>query len=204
MNWRLNKIQYPVYNLGPGRRVGIWAQGCDLGCEGCVNQTLWNAHGGRSISVLELFNWLVSLDGEFDGITISGGEPFQQYEAFMAFLHLVKNKTPYDVYCFTGYYLSELNEMFPDQLFSRYIDFLIDGRYVAELHEDSNLKGSSNQTIYRFVDGSPVVEEGASSVKWSLKVDEDDRIYMAGIPKRRDLETVCLELARVGIRKEFR
>lgn len=48
MNWRLNKIQYPVYNLGPGRRVGIWVQGCDLGCEGCVNQTLWGRGAGAT------------------------------------------------------------------------------------------------------------------------------------------------------------
>jgi len=204
MNWQLNKIQYPVYNLGPGKRVGIWVQGCDLGCKGCLNQTLWSARGGRHIDVLELFNWLISLNDEFDGITVSGGEPFQQYEALMAFLHLVKKRTRYDVYCFTGYYLHELNELFPDKLFRRYIDFLVDGRYVAELHEDSNLKGSSNQTIYKFINGAPRVVEEPSPIQWSLKVSEDNRIYMAGIPKQRDLEKICSELALVGIKKEFR
>jgi anaerobic ribonucleoside-triphosphate reductase activating protein len=204
MKLRLNKIQYPVYNLGPGKRVGIWVQGCDLGCNGCVNQALWNAHGGRNIEVLELFNWLMSLEGEFDGVTVSGGEPFQQYEALIAFLHLVKKRTTYDVYCFTGYYLNELNELFQDKLFCRYIDFLVDGRYLAELHTDTNLKGSSNQTIYKFIDGAPLVVEEPSPIQWSLKVSEDNRIYMAGIPKRRDLEKICSELALVGITKEFR
>lgn len=204
MKWRLNKIQYPVYNLGPGKRVGIWVQGCDLGCNGCLNQTLWAARGGRHIDVLEIFNWLISLDGEFDGITVSGGEPFQQYEALMAFLHLVRKRTRYDVYCFTGYYLDELNKLFPDRLFCRYIDLLVDGRYVAELHEDSNLKGSSNQTIYKFINGAPHIVEEPSPIQWSLKVSEDNRIYMAGIPKQRDLEKICSELALVGIKKEFK
>jgi anaerobic ribonucleoside-triphosphate reductase activating protein len=204
MNWRLNKIQYPVYNLGPGKRVGIWVQGCDLGCNGCLNQTLWGTHGGRRIDVLEIFNWLISLDGEFDGITVSGGEPFQQYEALIAFLHLVRTRTRHDVYCFTGYYLDELNKLFPDKLFCRYIDLLVDGRYVAELHEDSNLKGSSNQTIYKFINGTPHIVEEPSPIQWSLKVSEDNRIYMAGIPKQRDLEKICSELALVGIKKEFR
>jgi anaerobic ribonucleoside-triphosphate reductase activating protein len=204
MKWRLNKIQFPVYNLGPGRRLGIWVQGCDLGCKGCVNQTLWAADGGRNVDVIDLFNWLVGLDEQFDGVTMTGGEPFQQYEPLIAFLHLIKSRTKLDVYCFTGYYLAELNEKFPDKLFSRYVDFLIDGRYVADLHEDSNVRGSSNQTLYQFIDSKPIRASATPSKVCSLKVTADNRIYMAVIPKRDDLNRVSADLARSGIRKEFR
>ena len=34
MNWQLNKIQYPLYNLGVGKRIGIWVKGCTLACDG--------------------------------------------------------------------------------------------------------------------------------------------------------------------------
>ena len=121
MNWRLNKIQYPVYNLGPGKRIGIWVQGCSLGCKGCLNKTTWNKNEGQSVPVLDLFNWIGNLGSDFDGITISGGEPFQQYEPLIAFLHLVKSRTRFNTYCFSGYYLDELDSLFPDRLFYRYL-----------------------------------------------------------------------------------
>jgi anaerobic ribonucleoside-triphosphate reductase activating protein len=205
MNWQLSKIQYPVYNLGPGRRIGIWVQGCSLGCAGCVNQTLWNKKKGKSIGVLDVFNWLVSLEGEFDGITVSGGEPFEQYEQLIAFLHLVKTKTRLDTFCFSGYYLDELNEKFPDRLFCRYLDFLIDGRYVADAHENKNVKGSANQTFYQFIDGVPVKQNDyVSANKWSLYVDEDSQIHMAGVPKRNELEYISAQLSSAGIDKSFK
>lgn len=205
MNWRLNKIQHPIYNLGPGRRIGIWVQGCTLACAGCVNQTLWSAEGGASVAVADVFNWLVSRADEFDGVTISGGEPFEQYEPLIAFLHLVKQKTALDVYCFSGFYLEELNERFPDRLFYRYLDYLVDGRYVAGRHENRNAKGSSNQTLYRFADGVARLQAEDFSVnQWSLRVGENETIYMAGIPKKSDLNLISRQLAKVGIEKKFR
>jgi len=204
MKWQLSKIQYPIYNLGPGKRIGIWVQGCDLGCEGCVNKTLWSKKGGRSIAIVDLFNWLVNIEDKFDGITISGGEPFQQYEQLIAFLHLIKKKTPFDVYCFSGYYLRELDSMFTDKLFYHYIDYLIDGRYDVSLHKDNNVKGSSNQTLYRFVNGIAVMQEEINPNKWSVRVSKDNQIYMAGIPKKLDLNRLCSKLAESGIRKEFK
>lgn len=160
--------------------------------------------GGRDVAVVDVFNWLVALEGNFDGVTISGGEPFQQYGQLISFLYLVKERTAFDVYCFSGYYLGELEELFPDRLFYRYIDYLIDGRYVGEFHENSNVKGSSNQTLYRFIDGAAVRQEIIPSNKWSVSISRDNRIYMAGIPKEKDLDQLCAKLAEVGISKEFK
>ena len=205
MNWRLNQIQYPIYNLGAGKRIGIWTQGCTLACEGCVNQTLWSKRGGASVSVLDVFNWIAEFGGDFDGVTISGGEPFQQYEPLIAFLHLVKTRTNLDVYCFSGYTLSELDKLFPDKLFYRYVDFLVDGRYVKELHENRNLCGSSNQTIYRIVDGIAFKQdEPVSPPKWSVHLSREKRIYMAGIPKKDELKHLSATLSDAGFAKTFK
>jgi len=205
MNWQLNKIQYPVYNLGEGKRIGIWVQGCNLGCKGCVNKTLWNTTGGKNISVVDVFNWVIERQNDFDGITISGGEPFQQYEQLIAFLHLIKTKTNLTVHCFSGYYLNELQEQFPDKLFLKYIDTLVDGRYIEKQHENSNLKGSANQSIYNVLETVPVKKnKSKTSTKWSVNVSNENEIYMAGIPKKNELKTLCNELAEVGIQKTFR
>jgi anaerobic ribonucleoside-triphosphate reductase activating protein len=205
MNWRLNKIQFPIYNLGNGKRIGIWVQGCNLGCKGCVNQTLWSKQGGKSIPIIDLFNWILSIQNQYDGITISGGEPFQQYEQLISFLHMVKTKTKLDIHCFSGYYLNELYELFPDKLFLKYIDTLVDGRFIEEQQDDSNTKGSSNQNIYKFENSIPVdYNQIEVSNKWSIKIGTDNQIYMAGIPRKNELNILCENLAEVGIRKQFR
>lgn len=204
MNWQLNKIQYPVYNLGEGKRIGIWVQGCSLGCNGCLNKTLWPKKGGKSLSVIDIFNWVAKIHKEFDGITITGGEPFQQYEQLIAFIHLIKTKTNLSIHCFTGYYLNELQEKFPDKLFLKYIDVLVDGRYIEEQTENTNIKGSYNQIVYRIIDGvATKVKTSKSTKKWSINVNNDNRIYMAGIPKKDELKNLSLELLKQGIKKKF-
>lgn len=205
MNWQLNKIQYPIYNLGEGKRIGIWVQGCSLACKACVNRTLWTKKGGKCIPIIEIYNWILTLNEEFDGITISGGEPFQQYEPLITFLHLIKTRTNLTVHCFSGYYLKELYELFPDKLFCKYLDYLVDGRYIQEKHDDENVKGSSNQTFYKFINEIPV-EQCANKVikKWSIHVSMDNQIYMAGIPKKNDLNVLCNTLSEVGIKKIFK
>ncbi len=205
MKMQLNKIQYPVYNLGDGKRIGMWLQGCTLHCKDCINKLLWSKDGGRSIVIPDLFNWIQCKANDYDGITITGGEPFQQYQQLIALLHLVKTRTGLSVHCFTGYYLQELYELFPDRLFSKYIDCLIDGRYIQSLNNNESHRGSTNQTIYRFENGVAEVEQYIpESKKWSLKIDSDNRIYMAGIPGVDLLKEITNDLSRLGIQKTFK
>jgi organic radical activating enzyme len=74
---RLNRLHYPVTTLGPGVRAGIWVQGCPIGCRGCMATDTWVAGPQHEIAIVEVLNWLTTL-GPFDGVTISGGEPFEQ------------------------------------------------------------------------------------------------------------------------------
>jgi anaerobic ribonucleoside-triphosphate reductase activating protein len=205
MNWQLNKLQYPVYNLGEGKRIGIWVQGCSLACRECVNQTLWDQIGGKSIPVMDVFNWILEVNTDYDGITLTGGEPFQQYVQLIAFLHLVKTRTRLSVHCYSGYYLHELEELFPDRLFLKYLDILVDGRFEADLYDSSNIRGSSNQNIYRIVNSQvEKVEAIRGSKKWSVRVTNDNRIYMAGIPLKQEMNDLTCALKKVGISKKFK
>ncbi|MDD3875120.1 MAG: 4Fe-4S single cluster domain-containing protein [Bacteroidales bacterium] len=204
MKWQLNKIQYPLYNLGPGKRIGIWVQGCSIHCPHCINKMLWKRDGGEAIPVVDVFNWILKKSEDFDGITISGGEPFDQYEQLIAFLYLVKNKTKLNTYVFTGYYLHELYKKFENHLFTAYTDFLMDGRYVESKHDNNNTKGSQNQTLYHFINGIPYPQSIETNTNiWSLKVDDKGGIYMAGIPKNEDMKKLCQDLGKAGIEKSF-
>ncbi|PIB28296.1 hypothetical protein BFP78_00115 [Gaetbulibacter sp. 5U11] len=204
MKWQLNNIKYPVYNLGEGKRIGIWVQGCDLGCKGCLNMTLWNNNYGKAINVLDTYNLIIDLCEEYDGITISGGEPFQQYEALITFIHLIKKNTSLDIYCFTGYELDEINNLYPDKLYMKYIDRLMTGRYIAKNHSNDNIKGSSNQKLFEFVDGKPIeIKENRTENKLGLYVGLDGQIQMTAIPKKNEISKIESELNENGIFKKF-
>lgn len=204
MYWKLNRIQYPIYNLGPDKRIGIWVQGCSIQCSGCVSQSLWTSEQGRDIFIPELVQFIIDTGQDYAGITISGGEPFDQYSPLIAFSALIKQKTELTIFCFTGYYLEELRLKYPDQLFLKYLDYLLDGRYVADFHEDENVRGSANQTLYQIVNGQPQkLEHFFKSNKWSVQVNEKNQIFMAGIPKKDDLEKITNDLKNSGINVRF-
>jgi anaerobic ribonucleoside-triphosphate reductase activating protein len=204
MYWKLNRIQYPIYNLGPGKRIGIWVQGCSIRCPGCVSQTLWTSERGQNIFVPELVQFLLDLPDDYAGVTVSGGEPFDQYAPLIAFAALLKRKTDLTIFCFTGYYLEELRVKYPDQLFLRYLDYLLDGRYNATQHENENVRGSANQTLYQIVNGQPQkLDTFFKTDKWSIQVNENNQIFMAGIPKKGDLEKLTTDLQNSGIIVRF-
>ncbi|MFR2592197.1 MAG: 4Fe-4S cluster-binding domain-containing protein [Butyribacter sp.] len=48
------------------------------------------------------------------GITISGGEPFLQYEELLYMIRKIKEMSNLDVMLFSGYELEELKRMYPD------------------------------------------------------------------------------------------
>ena len=53
----LNKAHYPVTTLGPGRRIGLWLQGCTLACPGCVSRDTWGFEPDRALPLTVLLAW---------------------------------------------------------------------------------------------------------------------------------------------------
>ena len=51
----ISRIHYPVTTLGPGKRIGIWMQGCSIRCPGCISADTWAPGRGvvRVRSVIE-------------------------------------------------------------------------------------------------------------------------------------------------------
>ena len=135
--------------LGPGKRFGIWFQGCSFKCPGCLvpdSQT----QGGTRWSVSELVETILS-SGEIEGVTISGGEPFQQPTALAALLQQLYQQHPrLSVMVFSGYRYPWLQAHYPEIL--NHIDILVDGLYQQEFSIKDPWRGSSNQQIHYLSD----------------------------------------------------
>lgn len=204
MHWRLNRIQYPVYNLGPGKRIAVWTQGCALACPGCVNPSLWNPDGGRPVPVEWLIQTIINLAQDYDGITITGGEPFDQYESLIAFSSFIRLKTNLNIFVYSGYTLDEIERNHTDRLFKQCIDYLLDGRYVHELNHNDSLRGSDNQRLYK-IDNGVITETDILPEKlpWSIHISDDNEIFLTGIPGKDDTRLIRDELSHAGIKTEF-
>ena len=90
---------------GPGVRSVLWVQGCDIGCPGCINPAthMEIGNGVKLHTPEEILSWVPD-DGE--GITMTGGEPFQQAQGCADLVDLAKEQG-LGVVCFTGYYRLE-------------------------------------------------------------------------------------------------
>lgn len=135
-------IHYPVKVLGIGNRVGIWTQGCSIGCNGCMSKHTWDFEGGERIYFSELFKKLKSFESK--KITISGGEPFEQ-KYFLEFLKELKNMGFEDIFVYSGYEWKYIKTYFSKHL--NYIDALVAGRFIEGKESEFLYKGSENQEL---------------------------------------------------------
>jgi anaerobic ribonucleoside-triphosphate reductase activating protein len=202
----LAKAHHPVTTLGPGRRAGIWTQGCTIHCPGCLSRDTWEADPATAIPVATVLGWLRSLD-RVDGVTISGGEPFQQPDALRELLTGIRAWAPpdVDVLVYSGYTLSRLRGSAWSRELLELCDAVVAGPYVDRLNAadmGQRWRGSANQRIIavselgrkRYGDA----ECGATQPHMQVSV-EDDRIYYIGIPRRGDMERLTERLSLSGI-----
>lgn len=132
---------------GPGVRTVIFTAGCPHHCKGCHNPSSWNPAGGEEIEVDEIV-LRIKLIG-WDGVTISGGEPFLQ-SAELAKLVMACKSLGKNVWVYTGYTMEQLVAMHDEavQTVLDYADVLVDGRFEQSLRDMGlRFRGSSNQRI---------------------------------------------------------
>ncbi|NTV89967.1 MAG: anaerobic ribonucleoside-triphosphate reductase activating protein [Clostridiales bacterium] len=135
---------------GPGIRFVVFAQGCRHNCEGCHNPETHSFEGGTETDIGKLLQE-IRRNPLLDGITLSGGEPFEQADKLGELAEEVK-KLGLNVITYSGYTFEHLKEHFTDRedwkRLLQATDILIDGRF--ELKKKSLLlkfRGSSNQRI---------------------------------------------------------
>jgi anaerobic ribonucleoside-triphosphate reductase activating protein len=197
----VSRLHFPVTTLGPGRRVGVWVQGCSLRCPGCVSADTWPA--GRGMTTVEAVvqavePWL----READGITVSGGEPFEQPVALLALLRELRARTPADVLVYSGHPVEAIAPWLARA--KGLIDALISDPYVEEAPQTLPLRGSDNQRLHLLTDlgRSRFAEHqrpaAAPERRFDVMFDADGQVFLAGIPPRGDLARLRAALAAAG------
>jgi len=135
---------------GPGLRSVIWVQGCTLACPDCFNPSTHDINDEvETVSVQELLDWVIS--NGVDGLTISGGEPFQQSEGVLELSRLVR-LAGLNVVILTGFTQSQVQSRFSHDVLTSSVDVVIAGPYVATRHLAHALRGSSNKEYLMFSD----------------------------------------------------
>lgn len=135
---------------GPGWRFVIFAQGCPHHCEGCHNPQTHSYDGGYLSTVDRLLEE-IKKDKLLRGVTLSGGDPFEQAAAFAELAKEV-HALGLDVVTYTGYTIEQLlkgmshNHGWLELL--QQTDILIDGKFVLEKKSlNCKFRGSTNQRI---------------------------------------------------------
>lgn len=190
----ISRVHFPVHTLGWGRRVGIWTQGCTIGCVGCMSRDTWDADPGADVPVDEVLR-IVEQCGAVDGVTISGGEPLEQPEELEDLLIRLRSMLgdTGDILCYSGRGRRVVETAYA-HLLAR-VDAMVVGPFIQRKACDDALRGSSNQEILcltalgreRYADGR--LRRGAHL---SVGVD-DHELRLIGVPAPGDmtaLETV--------------
>lgn len=166
MTIRIFKKQAKCSVLGPGIRSVIWVQGCGFRCKGCLVPESWSERGGEEVEIESLVRWIQAQAG-INGLTFSGGEPFNQAAALRELVRAVRVVRPeLSFMSYTGYehrwLFSHGTEEQRELLES--LDILVDGPYRQELHADLLWRGSVNQKIHlltrRYEGKLPKVDKG--------------------------------------------
>jgi len=135
---------------GPGIRMVVFAQGCRHGCPGCHNPGTHSFDAGALATVDSVLEQ-AKRNPLLDGITFSGGDPFEQAEAF-ALLARKAKEHGMDIVTYTGYTYEYIIQNLSghrgwDALLDE-TDILIDGRYEADKRNLLlKFRGSENQRI---------------------------------------------------------
>lgn len=131
---------------GPGLRSVVWVQGCTLGCPGCFNPETHDSEGkAEAWTVARLAAWVASND--VDGLTVSGGEPFQQPEAVLE-LGRACRKLGLSTIVFSGYSKAELTSRFGSATISAAFDAAITGRFRQDVRTSNGFLASENQDLW--------------------------------------------------------
>ena len=146
---RYNKIRKMDISNGPGVRVSIFMQGCTFNCKNCFNSETHDFNGGKKFTDDTINRVLELCDNEtIRGLSMLGGEPMhpKNIEGTTKLAKAFKKKYPNkDLWIWSGFLF---DKNLKDKEVVKYVDVLVDGQYIDELHNPTlKWKGSSNQRV---------------------------------------------------------
>lgn len=200
---RIRRTHFPVTALGPGRRFGVWVQGCPLACTGCMSLDTWNPDEGTTVDIEILVEeWREALADGANGLTVSGGEPLAQPEGVRTLLEGIRRtRGGADILLYTGY---EPEEFTPAaRAAADLADVLVTGRFDATRPTDLVWRGSANQRMSLQTDlgrrrYAAYVEHAPERAPLQV-VPEPDGVVLIGTPRRGTLPRLERLLRRRGL-----
>lgn len=177
---------------GPGLRNAVWVQGCTLRCAGCFNPQT-HPHEARSLfDPVILADQLATEDG-VEGVTLLGGEPFEQAAAAAVFARRARERGA-SVVTYTGYTWAWLRASRLPEVASLLAatDLLIAGPYVAARSNDGRgWHGSTNQELVFLTDRYDVGVRASFDALPVVEARADGQtMNWTGIPETADLPTI--------------
>lgn len=138
---------------GPGRRSVVQTAGCSIRCIGCHVPQTHRRENGTLTPLHAIVEEIIATRDAHDGVTILGGEPFDQPTPVAELVSRLKRHGLH-ISIYSGYTLEELigrKDPNMDIILSQ-IDLLIDGPFLSELgHGAGEYRGSRNQRLSAFL-----------------------------------------------------
>jgi anaerobic ribonucleoside-triphosphate reductase activating protein len=137
-----------------------------------------------------------------EGITISGGEPFDQPEALTILLRELRLLSQLDILVYSGYPFSALAGWLQEN--PSLIDVVISGPYDERASQTLALRGSDNQQFHFLTElgrqrfstfDRPVHPEDR---RFDVMFDADGSVWLAGIPAKDDIRRLQQALRESG------
>lgn len=140
--------KYDVAN-GLGIRTSLFVTGCTHNCKGCFNKVYQDFAYGDEWTDKEtrlLIEYLKS--PEVSGLTLLGGEPFQNAIYLTKVLREVKKEVDKNVWVYSGYTYEEILKDDDKLALLNECHVLVDGLFIEDLKDlKLRFRGSSNQRI---------------------------------------------------------
>lgn len=146
---RYNTIRKMDISNGPGVRVSIFEQGCTFNCKNCFNPETHDFAKGKEFTDETLDRLLKLCDNDnVEGLSILGGEPMhpKNIEGTTKIAKAFKERFPEkNLWTWSGF---TFDKDLKDKDVLKYVDVLVDGQYVDELHNPKlKWRGSENQRV---------------------------------------------------------
>lgn len=199
---RVGAFQESSIVAGPGRRAVIWVTGCLRRCPGCIKPEFLSFEEGTWVAVEDLAERILAIHG-IDGVTYSGGEPFEQAAALGQLSRRLK-RARLSIVSYSGYRHEALlaNEARFGPLLHE-VDLLIDGEYLEHSGGARLWRGSDNQRLIDLT-GKCSVEPAPDTPLQEIQVSlEEGRIRITGFPDKVMEKSLLTSLKKKGILISF-
>lgn len=157
---------------GPGVRSVLWVQGCGRECPECCNAPFADPAGGIEATVGQVVASILGVEGA-EGVTFSGGEPFEQAVQLAAVARQVRALRDIGVVCYSGFTLDQLRSngvAGADELLEQ-VDLLIDGPFDSARAAPLRWRGSDNQRLHFLTARYRELEEMAATAQTEAEVE---------------------------------